>query len=198
MPVEKTVGSQVFAGTINGNGALKLKVDQPPESSLIQRVIKLVEQAQTEKPPSQPFIERFERTYAKTIVLAGLLLALLPPFLWGWDWEDTIYRALIFLVVASPCALMAAIMPTLVSGIANGTRHGILFKNGATLETMGRVQAIAFDKTGTLTMGQPKVVKIFPVEESEKVLQIAAALEILSEHPIAQAIVHAGQQQNLK
>lgn len=198
MPVEKTVGNQVFAGTINGNGALKLKVDQPPESSLIQRVIRLVEQAQTEKPPSQQFIERFERSYAKIIVLAGLLLALLPPFLWGWDWEDTIYRALIFLVVASPCALMAAIMPTLVSGIANGTRHGILFKNGATLETMGRVRAIAFDKTGTLTMGQPKVVKIFPVEESEKVLQIAAALETLSEHPIAQAIVYAAQQQHLK
>lgn len=198
MPVEKTVGSQVFAGTINGNGALKLKVDQPPESSLIQRVIKLVEQAQTETPPSQQFIERFERSYAKTIVLAGLLLAVLPPFLWGWNWEDTIYRALIFLVVASPCALMAAIMPTLLSGIANGTRHGILFKNGATLETMGRVRAIAFDKTGTLTMGQTKVVQIFPVEESEKVLQIAAALETLSEHPIAQAIVYAAQQQNLK
>lgn len=131
MPVEKTVGDEVFAGTINGNGALRLKIHQPPESSLIQRVIRLVEQAQTQTPPSQQFIERFERGYAKVIVLVGILLGTLPPFIWGWTWENTIYRALIFLVVASPCALMAAIMPTLLSGVANGARHGILFKNGA-------------------------------------------------------------------
>ena len=124
LPVEKTLGDEVFAGTINGNGALKLKIHQPPESSLIQRVIRLVEQAQNETPPSQQFIERFERGYAKAIVLIGILLAILPPYIWGWSWENTIYRALIFLVVASPCALMAAIMPTLLSGIANGARHG--------------------------------------------------------------------------
>jgi Cd2+/Zn2+-exporting ATPase len=144
IPVEKTAGNEVFAGTLNGNGALWLKVHQPPESSLIQRIIQLVKQAQTEAPPSQQFIERFERGYAKAIVVIGIFLALLPPFLWGWDWETTIYRSLIFLVVASPCALMAAIMPTLLSGIANGARQGILFKNSATLETLGQVKAIAF------------------------------------------------------
>jgi len=194
LPVEKTVGDEVFAGTLNGYGALQLRVHQPPESSLIQRVIQLVKQAQTEAPPSQLFIERFERGYARVIVVCGILLAILPPLIWGWNWETTIYRALIFLVVASPCALMAAIMPTLLSGIANGARQGILFKSGAQLEMMGRVKAIAFDKTGTLTTGKLQVVKVIPadgVTESE-VLQVAAALEAYSEHPIGEAIVKAG------
>ena len=203
MPVEKTVGDQVFAGTINGNGALKIKIHQPPESSLIQRVIRLVEQAQTETPPSQQFIERFERGYAKVIVIAGILLALVPPFLWEWSWETTIYRALIFLVVASPCALMAAIMPTLLSGIANGARQGILFKNGAQLELIGRVRAIAFDKTGTLTVGKPQVVQTISARNSvassgNRLLQVAAALESLSEHPIGEAIVQFARQQQVK
>ena len=196
MPVEKTVGDEVFAGTINGNGALKLQIHQPPESSLIQRVIRLVEQAQTEIPPSQQFIERFERGYAKAIVLMGILLGTLPPFLLGWTWENTVYRALIFLVVASPCALMAATMPALLSGIANGARHGILFKNAAQLEAIGQVKAIAFDKTGTLTTGKPQVVRVMAVDKSsDKLLQVAAALESLSEHPIGTAIVHAAQKQ---
>lgn len=200
IPVEKTVGDEVFAGTLNGNGALMLQVHQPPESSLIQRVIQLVKQAQTEAPPSQLFIERFERGYAKVIVLIGILLALLPPLIWGWSWETTIYRALIFLVVASPCALMAAIMPTLLSGIANGARQGILFKSGAQLEMMGRVKAIAFDKTGTLTTGRLQVVEIIPAagQSKQDVLKIAAALEAYSEHPIGEAIVQAREQQQLR
>lgn len=199
IPVEKTVGDEVFAGTLNGNGALRLKIHQPPESSLIQRVIRLVQQAQNEAPPSQQFIERFERGYAKVIVIAGILLATLPPFLLGWGWEDTIYRALIFLVVASPCALMASIMPTLLSGIANGARHGILFKNGAQLELIGRVKAIAFDKTGTLTTGKLQVVHALATQKSTEaqLLRVAAALESLSEHPIGDAIVQAARKQNL-
>ncbi len=198
IPVEKAIGDEVFAGTINGSGALRLKIHQPPESSLIQRVIRLVQQAQTEAPPSQQFIERFERGYAKVIVIAGILLAVLPPFLLGWSWEQTIYRALIFLVVASPCALMASIMPALLSGIANGARRGILFKNGAQLERMGRVRAIAFDKTGTLTTGRVEVAGMLAVEQSAQLLlQVAAALESLSEHPIGEAIVRAARQQNL-
>jgi Zn2+/Cd2+-exporting ATPase len=195
IPVEKTIGDEVFAGTLNGNGALKLKVHQPPESSLLRRVICLVKQAQTEAPPSQQFIERFEHGYARVIVGVGLLLAVLPPFLLHWSWETTIYRALIFLVVASPCALMAAIMPTLLSGIANGARQGILFKNGVQLEQIGKVRAIAFDKTGTLTTGQLRVCKIIPATgfSEAEVLQVAAALESGSEHPIGAAIVQAAQ-----
>ncbi len=193
LPVEKTIGAEVFAGTLNGYGALQIKVHKPAQSSLIQRVIRLVEQAQTEAPPSQEFIDRFEKGYAKVIVVAGILLATLPPFLWGWDWETTIYRALTFLVVASPCALMAAIMPTLLSGIANGARQGILFKNGAQLEKIGKVRAIAFDKTGTLTTGQLQVFKIISVSEytQANVLKAAASVESYSEHPIGKAIVQA-------
>ncbi|ODG99485.1 ATPase [Nostoc sp. KVJ20] len=193
LPVEKTVGEEVFAGTLNGYGALQIKVHKPAQSSLIQRVIRLVEQAQTEAPPSQEFIDRFEKGYAKVIVVAGILLATLPPFLWGWDWETTIYRALTFLVVASPCALMAAIMPTLLSGIANGARQGILFKNGAQLEKISKVRAIAFDKTGTLTTGQVQVFQVISVSKYTKddVLKVAASVESSSEHPIGKAIVQA-------
>ncbi|MBD2728525.1 heavy metal translocating P-type ATPase [Nostoc sp. FACHB-892] len=193
LPIEKTVGAEVFAGTLNGYGALQIKVHKPAQSSLIQRVIRLVEQAQTEAPPSQEFIDRFEKGYAKVIVVAGILLATLPPFLWDWDWETTIYRALTFLVVASPCALMAAIMPTLLSGIANGARQGILFKNGAQLEKIGKVRAIAFDKTGTLTTGQVQVFQVIVVSEytQQDVLKAAASVESYSEHPIGRAIVQA-------
>ncbi len=198
IPVDKNVGDEVFAGTLNGNGALKLKVDRSPENNLIQRVIRLVEKAQTEAPPSQQFIEGFERSYARIIVLVGLLLAILPPFLFGWDWETTIYRALIFLVVASPCALMAAIMPTLLSGIARGARAGILFKNGSQIEKIGKIKAIAFDKTGTLTTGKLEVAKIVPVvgQSGDRVLEVAAALESRSEHPIGEAITQAALQKN--
>jgi Cd2+/Zn2+-exporting ATPase len=156
-------------------------------------VIRLVEEAQTEAPPSQEFIEKFERGYARVIVVTGILLAILPPFLWGWDWEVTIYRALTFLVVASPCALMAAIMPTLLSGIANGAGQGILFKNGAQLEKMGKVRAIAFDKTGTLTTGNLQVSQVIGHGEYSQfdVLKAAASLEVNSEHPIGKAIVEA-------
>ena len=199
IPVEKTAGDKVFAGAINGNGALMVTLHQPPESSLIQRVIRLVEQAKTSAPPSQQFLETFERGYAKVIVVAGLMLATLPPLLLQWSWETTIYRALVFLVVASPCALMAAIMPTLLSGIARGARQGILFKDGAQLETIGRVKAIAFDKTGTLTTGVLQVSDLMPAPgiSADQVLQIAASLEAYSEHPIAQAIVKAAQKQGL-
>ncbi|MBD2410239.1 ATPase [Nostoc calcicola FACHB-389] len=193
LPVEKTVGAEVFAGTLNGYGALQIKVHKPAQSSLIMRVIRLVEQAQTQAPPSQEFIDRFEKAYAKVIVIAGILLATLPPFLWGWDWETTIYRALTFLVVASPCALMAAIMPTLLSGIANGAKQGILFKNGAQLEKIGKVRAIAFDKTGTLTTGQVQVFQVIPASgyTQQDVLKAAASVESSSEHPIGKAIVQA-------
>ncbi|MDB9540730.1 heavy metal translocating P-type ATPase [Anabaenopsis tanganyikae CS-531] len=193
LPIEKSVGDEVFAGTLNGFGALHLRVHKPPSSSLIQRVIRLVEQAQTDAPPSQQFIEQFERIYARVVVVGGVLLVFLPPLIWGWSWEVTIYRALTFLVVASPCALMAAIMPTLLSGIANGARQGILFKNGAQLEKIGQVRAIAFDKTGTLTTGNLQVYGVISSGEysEPEVLKIAAALESCSEHPIGKAIVQA-------
>jgi Zn2+/Cd2+-exporting ATPase len=203
LPVDKTIGAEVFGGTINGTGLLELEIHQPPASSLIQRIINLVQQAQTENTPAQNSIEKFERLYAKIIVVAGLAIGTLPALLGWWDWETTIYRALIFLVVASPCALMAAIMPGLLSGIANGARQGILLKNGSTLESIGQVQAIAFDKTGTLTTGQLQVNEIWYMDDqqqihhdkpeqlspaAQEILGWAAAIEFGSEHLIGQAI----------
>jgi Zn2+/Cd2+-exporting ATPase len=203
LPVDKTIGAEVFGGTLNGTGVLELEVHQPPASSLIQRIINLVQQAQTENTPAQNSIEQFERLYAKIIVVTGLVIGTVPALCGWWDWETTIYRSLIFLVVASPCALMAAIMPGLLSGIANGARQGILLKNGSTLESIGQVQAIAFDKTGTLTTGQLQVSEIWYVDDlgqlqSDNVEQLspsglellswAAAIEFGSEHLIGQAI----------
>lgn len=198
-PVDKALGDQVYAGSLNGQGVLQIRVNQPPESSLIQRVIRLVEQAQTERPPSQQFVERFERGYARVIVMVGLLMAVVPPVVLGWDWRTTVYRALIFLVVASPCALVASIMPALLSGIARGARRGILFKNGAQLQALGQIKAVAFDKTGTLTTGQLQVVQIAATAgwSDDQVLQLAASLEVYSEHPIAGAIVRAAQSRGL-
>ncbi len=212
LPIDKTMGDKVFGGTINGNGILQLTVHQPPASSLIQRIISLVQQAQTENTPTQNFIEKFERTYAKVIVVSGLLLGTLPTLLGFWDWETTIYRALIFLVVASPCALMAAIMPGLLSGMANGAQQGILFKNASTLEAIGQIRTIAFDKTGTLTTGQLQVSEIWYRNEQGEIiandrtalsppaLQIltwAAAIENSSEHPIGQTISKLATQQQI-
>jgi len=193
IPIDKDTGDEVFAGSLNGNGVLTLVVTKLAQSSLIQRIVKLVEQATEESPPSQLFIEKFEKVYARVIIISSLLLGILPPFLLGWNWTDTIYRALIFLVVASPCALMAAIMPALLSGIANGARNGILFKNGAKLEGIGQIKAIAFDKTGTLTTGQLQVTNVIPGDNytAEQVLALAASLEVYSEHPIGAAIVAA-------
>jgi Cd2+/Zn2+-exporting ATPase len=198
IPTDKAAGDEVFAGTLNGSGALIVELHKPPESSLIQRVIWLVEQAKTSQPRSQQFLERFERGYARVIVSVGLLLATVPPLL-GASWESTIYRALVFLVVASPCALMAAIMPTLLSGIAKGARQGILFKDGAQLEAISQVKAIAFDKTGTLTTGILEVSDLVPATgiSTEQLLQTAASLEAYSEHPIAQAVVKKAQAQEI-
>ena len=200
IPVDKAASDEVFAGTLNGSGVLTIELHKPPESSLIQRVIRLVEQAKTSQPPSQQFLERFERGYARLIVGVGLLLATIPPLLLGWSWEITIYRALVFLVVASPCALMAAIMPTLLSGIAQGARQGILFKDGAQLESIGQVRAIAFDKTGTLTTGVLQVSDLIPAPgiPAEHVLKLAASLESYSDHPIAQAVVEKAQSQGIE
>lgn len=211
LPVEKTIGAEVFGGTINGSGVLELEVHQPPASSLIQRIIQLVKQAQTENTPAQDSIEQFERLYAKIIVISGLAIGTVPAVIGWWDWETAIYRALIFLVVASPCALMAAIMPGLLSGIANGARQGILFKNGSTLEAIGQVKTIAFDKTGTLTTGQLQVSAVWYLgsdgqvqqessqlsTEALKVLNLAASIEFGSEHLIGKAIQEFAAEQGL-
>ncbi|MGL5514731.1 MAG: heavy metal translocating P-type ATPase, partial [Sporomusa sp.] len=200
IPVDKCCGDEVFAGTINGQGALTVEVTKPAEATMLARIIRMVQQAQSEMPPSQLFVERFERIYAKVIIGIALLLLFVPPFVFEWDWNQTVYRAMIFLVVASPCALVSSIMPAVLSGISNGARNGILFKGGVHLENIGNVQIVAFDKTGTLTEGKPKVTDIIPLafQSQDELLRDTAAVEMLSEHPIAKAIVLAAKDKQLE
>ena len=191
IPVDKAVGDEVFAGTINGHGALRVRATRAAGATVLARIIALVKQAEERRPPAQLFIERFERSYAKVVVAGALGLALVPPLLLGWTFRAALYRSMIFLVVASPCALAAAMMPTLLSALSNGARNGVLFKGSTFIEVLGRVQAIAFDKTGTLTTGAPRVTDVvaFDGGGEDALLAAAAAVESLSEHPLGRAVV---------
>ncbi len=191
MPAEKGLGDEVFAGTINGHGALRITVIRPAGDTVLARMILLVQQAQERRPRAQLFIERFERSYAKVVVLGAVLLVAVPSAAHWWTFREALYRGMIFLVVASPCALAASMMPTLLSALSNGARNGILFKGSTFIETLGRVRAVAFDKTGTLTSGRPVVTEVISLSAAsvDEVLAAAASVESLSEHPLAQAIV---------
>ena len=190
MPVEKEAGTQVFAGTVNLNSPLTVKVTKRNDETMFQKIIQLVESAQSEKSPSQQFIERFESIYVKVVLVVVGLMLFVPHYLFAWDWETTFYRAMVLLVVASPCALVASIMPATLAAISNGARNGILFKGGIHLENIGGIKVLAVDKTGTLTEGTP-VVTDFLVREGadeKESLAILSAIEGQSTHPLAQAI----------
>ncbi|MNH84627.1 Zinc-transporting ATPase [compost metagenome] len=191
IPVDKIAGAGVYAGTLNGEGALYIEVTCPAEGSLFSKIITLVEEAQSEVPKTQRFIQRFEGIYARIVVGATLCLIVLAPLLLGWSWEMTFYKSMVFLVVASPCALVSSIMPAMLSAISNGARRGLLFKGGAHLENLGYASVVAFDKTGTLTMGNPEVTDLVVEDgyEPDEVLRYCASAENLSDHPLARAIV---------
>ncbi|WP_160723925.1 heavy metal translocating P-type ATPase [Bacillus sp. USDA818B3_A] len=196
MPVSKSEKAEVFAGTVNMTGAITVQVTKESSDTLFQKIILLVQSAQSEKSPSQLFIERFEGTYVKVVLLVVISMFFLPYFLLGWSWHESFYRAMILLVVASPCALVASIMPATLSAISNGAKHGILVKGGVHLENLGHLEAIAFDKTGTLTKGKPEVTEVFVKEglNKQEVLLKAASIENHSNHPLAQAIVKYAKQ----
>ncbi|RWZ58158.1 cadmium-translocating P-type ATPase [Halobacillus fulvus] len=198
IPVSKSVDAEVFAGTVNVNGSLEVEVTKKSEDTLFQKIIEMVQSAQSEKSPSQLFIERFESRYVKIVLLSVAIMLFLPHYLFGWSWTDTIYRAMILLVVASPCALVASIMPATLSAISNGARNGLLFKGGVHLETLSHIKAIAFDKTGTLTKGKPEVTDALFSESlnPEQVMPVITAIEQQSNHPLAKAVVEYNQQQN--
>ncbi|UOY91689.1 cadmium-translocating P-type ATPase [Ectobacillus sp. JY-23] len=191
IPNEKSIGHEVFAGTVNMRGAIEVKITKPTDQTLFQKIIRLVQNAQSEKSPSQLFIERFEGTYVKSVLIVVGLMLFVPHFVLDWSWTETFYRAMILLVVASPCALVASITPATLSAISNGARHGILFKGGVHLERLSSLRAVAFDKTGTLTQGKPEVtdVKVREGAKVEEVLHIVASIENQSTHPLAEAIV---------
>ncbi|MBM7714919.1 Cd2+/Zn2+-exporting ATPase [Bacillus thermophilus] len=191
MPASKGLGDEVFAGTMNVNGSITVRITKPNEESLFQKIIELVQSAKSEKSPSQLFIERFEGRYVKFVLAAVVLMMFLPHYLVGWSWTETFYRAMILLVVASPCALVASIMPATLSAISNGARKGILFKGGVHLEQLSHIKAVAFDKTGTLTKGKPEVANFVVREglDKEPVLLAVASIERHANHPLANAIL---------
>jgi len=199
IPVRKELEDEVFAGTVNMNGSLIVEMTKHSSDTLFQKIIHLVQSAQSEKSPSQQFIERFEGTYVKIVLIGVVFMMVLPYFLLGWTWNETFYRAMILLVVASPCALVASITPATLSAISHGARKGILFKGGVHLEALGNLKAIAFDKTGTLTKGKPEVTDYFPHPEWNKseILQAVVSIENESNHPLAQAIVQFGKKENV-
>ena len=200
MPVTKEMGEAVYAGTVNLNGTLTVKMTKPNSESLFQKIITLVQSAQSEKSPSQQFIERFEGTYVKFVLLTVLLMLFLPHYLLGWDWTTTFYRAMVLLVVASPCALVASIMPATLAAISNGARNGILFKGGVHLEHLSVLKLLAVDKTGTLTVGTPIVTDVI-VRESlnqRETIAILASIESQSNHPLAQAIAKYAKENDIQ
>lgn len=190
-PVTKNTDDQVFAGTVNINGAITVKVTKANHETLFQKIIDLVQSAKEEKSPSQLFIEKFEGTYVKGVLIVVGLMMFLPHYLLDWSWTETFYRAMVMLVVASPCALVASIMPATLSAISTGARNGILVKGGLHLEALSSVKAIALDKTGTLTNGQPEVTDVYIKDElpKEEFLRIVASIETYSNHPLAESIV---------
>jgi Cd2+/Zn2+-exporting ATPase len=215
VPVEKGVGDEVFAGTINGDGLLKIIVTRLAEDNTLARLIHLVEQAQSQKTPTQRFVDKFARIYTPVVVVGATLVAALPPLLLGLPFWDTaaghgwLYRALTLLVIACPCALVIATPVAVVSAISSAARQGVLIKGGAYLEALGRIKVVAFDKTGTLTQGQPQLAAMTCVDQCcrlarqdnpltrcdhcEEMLSVAAAVERYSTHPLAQAITSAAQ-----
>ncbi|MEK4487152.1 heavy metal translocating P-type ATPase [Psychrobacillus sp. FSL H8-0484] len=190
IPVFKQSTDELFAGTVNISGAITMEMTKANEDTLFQKIINLVLSAQDEKSPAQQFIERFEGRYVKLVLVTVGLMMFLPHYLLGWDWNTTFYRAMVLLVVASPCALVAAIMPATLAAISNGAKSGILFKGGMHLENVSEMKAIAFDKTGTLTQGKPIVTDFFVREDLDYLttLTTLATIEAQSNHPLAQAI----------
>jgi Cd2+/Zn2+-exporting ATPase len=193
VPVDKKPGNAVFAGTINGEGSLEVRITKAAGDSTLARIIKLVEEAEEQKAPTQRFVDKFARLYTPAVFVLAVLVAILPPWL-GWgEWATWGYRALVLLVIACPCALVIATPVSVVSGLTSLARRGVLIKGGAFLEAVGKLRALAVDKTGTITQGRPQVTEIFPWggQTEEDVLRKAAAIDTHSTHPLAEAVTAA-------
>lgn len=195
MPVHKAPGDPVFAGTVNGNGALEVRVTRLAQDTTLARIVQMVEEAQSNKAQTQRMLDNFEQVYALIVLCGAALLIAVPYLLLQQAFYPTFYRAMTWLVVASPCALVISTPASILSAIANGARNGVLFKGGVHLEKTSTLRVVAFDKTGTLTRGKPKVTSILPLAgvTEEEFLRSVAAVEARSEHPLANAIVAAAQ-----
>ena len=197
-PVEKGPGDPVYSGSLNGGGGLLVRALREASDSTLQRIARLLEEAQATKAPAEQLVDRFSRIYTPVVVAVAVVLAVMPPLL-GASFGEWFYRALALLIIACPCALVISTPVTVVSGIGAASRRGILVKGGAALEAAGRLKALAFDKTGTLTEGRPVLARTVALDGRSKaeVLRLAAALERRSEHPLAHAILTAADGCNL-
>lgn len=200
IPVLKTVGENVFAGTINQEGSLDIQVLKRFGDTKISQVIKLVEEAQSQRAVSQKFVDRFAEIYTPAVLVLALLTFLIPPLLFGGAWHDWLYKALVLLVIACPCALVISTPVSIVSSLTALAKKGVLVKGGAILEILGKIRALAVDKTGTLTEGKPKVQKVMRLNSfnEDQILEIAASLEAHSTHPLAQAILNYAKSKNIQ
>ncbi len=191
LPVDKLPGDEVFAGTINGRGALDVRVTRFRRDTTLARIIHLVERAQAQRAPAQALVERFARIYTPAVMLLAVAVAVVPPLALHLDWHDWIYRGLVLLVVSCPCALVISTPVSIVAALAGAARKGVLIKGGMHLERTSRVRCIAFDKTGTLTRGVLDVVEVVPLasESVPSIVGLASSVEQRSSHPIALAIV---------
>lgn len=193
VPIAKAPGDEVFAGTINGDGAFEMRSIRLAAESTLARIISLVEDAQARRAPSEQWVERFARIYTPAVLALAIAIAVVPPLLLGGDWGPWLYKALVMLVIACPCALVISTPVSIVAGLASAARAGVLIKGGAYLEAPARWQALAVDKTGTLTYGRPWVQRVIPLNghSEEELLERAAGLESESTHPLARAILSA-------
>ncbi len=198
MPVTRGPGGEVFAGTLNGAGALRLRVTRAAAETVVARIVAMVEEASATKATTQLFIEKVEQRYSIGVVVSTLALVTIP-LVFGAEFESTLLRAMTFMIVASPCAVVLATMPPLLATIANAGRHGVLVKSAVALEELSKVDLVVFDKTGTLTQGTPRVASIATFDDTSEVdlLRIAAAAERRSEHPVGRAIVAAARERDI-
>ncbi|AZQ32677.1 heavy metal translocating P-type ATPase [Streptomyces cyaneochromogenes] len=200
LPAPKEPGDEVFAGTLNGTGALRVRVERDASDSVIARIVRMVEEASETKAPTQLFIEKVEQRYSLGMV-AATLAVFGVPLAFGEEFSEALLRAMTFMIVASPCAVVLATMPPLLSAIANAGRHGVLVKSAVVMERLGQVDTVALDKTGTLTEGTPRVVAVRPLPagglDEDQLLTLAAAAEHPSEHPLARAVVDAARERRL-
>ncbi|XZE55401.1 heavy metal translocating P-type ATPase [Planctomycetaceae bacterium SH139] len=199
MPVEKAVGEEVFAGTINGDGLLEIETTKLADATTLARIIQTVGSAQTKRAPAERWVERFAAVYTPIVMITALLIAVVPVLLFSAAWSDWLYRALVLLVIACPCALVISTPVTIVAALASAARNGVLIKGGVFVELPAGIRAIAIDKTGTLTRGVPDVVDLVPFGDEDEIglLRIAAGLETHSHHPLARAIVATAQRRGI-